>query len=82
MDSVLKTLVALASLVVIALGAEHAWTLYSEFNGRRGEKAIAASAERCRKIGEDSELIRTGQQPVFLSSVSEVVAEWDRCRGL
>jgi hypothetical protein len=82
MDSLLKALVALASLVVIAFGAEHAWTLYSEYNGRRGEQTIAASTERCRKIGEDSELIRTGQQPVFLSSVSEVVTEWDKCRGL
>ncbi|WP_442084898.1 hypothetical protein [Rhizobium johnstonii] len=82
MDSVLKALVAVASLVVIAFGAEHAWTLYSEFNGRQGEQAIAASSERCRKIGEDSELIRTGQQPVFLSTVPEVVTEWDKCRGL
>lgn len=82
MDFLFKISATAASFVIIAFGAEHAWELYSGFREQQAIASVAADAERCRKIGEDSERVRTGRTPVYLSSVPEVVAEWDRCQGL
>jgi hypothetical protein len=82
LDFIFKCTVTAASLVIIAFGVEHAFERYTNYRLQQRFATLAAHDDRCRMIGEDSERVRTGRPPVYLSSVSEVVAEWDKCRGL
>lgn len=77
LDFTFKITGILAFCVVIAFGVDRAWQRHLDNKAQ----LIFDAQNRCKQIGEDSERIRTGKSPIYLSTPSEVVAEWDKCLG-